>query len=525
MADGGIVGYAKGDGIDASTMEGIQDFYLGDLAEAGERRRKEQKAFLEEKRRQQAMDELTGNNPQAMRMALANLQQGANYTPPARSVPPTAAPAGVTSGTPTPAATPAPTPSGATAEDLTSPYTQSNYVPLGPGIEATVRQLVPGVTVTSRNRTAKKNESVGGVSQSYHLLDSARDFVPGNSGLSMSQLTAQLKEAFGPDFDVINEGDHVHVEPGPKMGAQLRAEAEGAGLPTTEEGISRLEAVRSGRMVIPAGLESETYITEEMMRAATPKLDYEGARDLLEEMAPRSTEARDALKELIAKGEDQAPSEIQRALAGLGDVFAQVGEQRLSPIEALFAGVGSGFKTRLAGREGEREAALERAKMLADLEARDEATGVERLGLVRGLAADAQNDTAFEKLRVQFGIDDRDFMRQLYTAMQKADAGDSVDLEGMLRNAQFNYNEAVKQAKDLGSRTDDNARKARANALQAVRELQAVQILSGFSPISDPSVTIGDITTFISDAEKADGGGSGSGVIQVTPEELSAGGS
>jgi hypothetical protein len=341
----------------------------------------------------------------------------------------------------------------------------------------------------------------------------------------MSQLEARLKEAFGPDFDVINEGDHVHVEPGPKMGAQLRAEAEGAGLPTTEEGISRLEAARSGSGVIPERLERKNFVTDAMIAAANPKLDYEGARDLLEEMAPRSTEARDALKELIAKGEDQSPSEIQRALAGLGDVFAQVGEQRLSPIEALFAGVGSGFKTRLAGREGEREAALERAKMLADLEARDEASALDRAAVQREVAIEQRGDTALENMMVQFGIKDMDFARELAIAAQKAETtGNTAALEDMLKNAKFNFEEALKQANAPESRLDKTAAEARANLVEALRELQAAQILSGLTPIADSAVTLGSLADYIRAAEEADGG-SGSGVIQVTPEELSAGGS
>lgn len=82
----------------------------------------------------------------------------------------------------------------------------------GSGIEQRALQIVPGAIVTSRQRSPGKNRAVGGVSGSYHITDQARDFVPPR-GMSMGQLHARLKQAF-PGYDVINEGDHVHIEPG-----------------------------------------------------------------------------------------------------------------------------------------------------------------------------------------------------------------------------------------------------------------------------------------------------------------------
>lgn len=90
--------------------------------------------------------------------------------------------------------------------------------PEGGAIEARARQVVPGVVVTSRKRSPEKNRAVGGKPNSYHLTDQARDFTP-PPGMSMAQLAAQLKQAF-PGFDVINEGDHVHVEPKGSRGGQ-----------------------------------------------------------------------------------------------------------------------------------------------------------------------------------------------------------------------------------------------------------------------------------------------------------------
>lgn len=88
----------------------------------------------------------------------------------------------------------------------------------GGGIESLAKQTVPGINVTSRTRSPAKNAAVGGKPDSYHLTGQARDFTP-PTGMNMAQLHAQLARAF-PGYDVINEGDHVHVEPGPRMAAR-----------------------------------------------------------------------------------------------------------------------------------------------------------------------------------------------------------------------------------------------------------------------------------------------------------------
>jgi hypothetical protein len=86
---------------------------------------------------------------------------------------------------------------------------------LGPWFEEQATSAIPGIGVTSRRRSAAQNAQVGGVPDSYHVTDNARDFVP-PKGMSMDALAAQLKSTFGRGYDVINEGDHVHVEPGSK---------------------------------------------------------------------------------------------------------------------------------------------------------------------------------------------------------------------------------------------------------------------------------------------------------------------
>ena len=97
--------------------------------------------------------------------------------------------------------------------------------PLGAGIEQAAQQLSPGVIVSGRARTLERNAQVGGVPGSYHMSDNARDFQPAK-GQTVAALAKRLEPLQAQGYDVIAEGDHVHVEPGPRMG---RAPAAGAG--------------------------------------------------------------------------------------------------------------------------------------------------------------------------------------------------------------------------------------------------------------------------------------------------------
>lgn len=104
----------------------------------------------------------------------------------------------------------------------------------GAYIESLARGVNPDLGVTSRMRSAARNKQVGGVPDSYHTIGAARDFVP-PQGMSMGQLHAQLKQRFGSGYDVINEGDHVHIEPGAALGRVVRA-----GTPFDPANVSRL---------------------------------------------------------------------------------------------------------------------------------------------------------------------------------------------------------------------------------------------------------------------------------------------
>jgi len=90
--------------------------------------------------------------------------------------------------------------------------------PIGSWIE----QLA-GVTASSRKRST-------GVPGTYHADDNARDFPTATRAENIA-LGRRLKSVFGPQFDVIyaendktgKHGDHVHVEPGPALGRQIRS--------------------------------------------------------------------------------------------------------------------------------------------------------------------------------------------------------------------------------------------------------------------------------------------------------------
>lgn len=81
----------------------------------------------------------------------------------------------------------------------------------GEQIEQLALNAVPGAVVTSGARTPQHNADVGGVPNSYHLTDQARDMVP-PQGMSIGEFHNRLQTAL-PGVKVLNEGDHVHIQP------------------------------------------------------------------------------------------------------------------------------------------------------------------------------------------------------------------------------------------------------------------------------------------------------------------------
>jgi hypothetical protein len=76
---------------------------------------------------------------------------------------------------------------------------------------------ISGERITSTFRTPAKNKAVGGVRNSFHMRRDvrgnalARDSVP-PPGMSMAAYARELRR-LNPNMQVINEGDHVHMEP------------------------------------------------------------------------------------------------------------------------------------------------------------------------------------------------------------------------------------------------------------------------------------------------------------------------
>jgi hypothetical protein len=101
---------------------------------------------------------------------------------------------------------------------------------LGASIEQVAQQLSPGVVVSGRARTPERNAQVGGVPDSFHLTDNARDFQPGK-GQTVDGLFKNLSALKTQGFDVIKERDHVHIEPGPGMRPAAALATPRAGTP------------------------------------------------------------------------------------------------------------------------------------------------------------------------------------------------------------------------------------------------------------------------------------------------------
>lgn len=186
-----------------------------------------------------------------------------------------------------------PIPSGMFDEPDNGSYANGGIVAFAGGgfgsyFEDTATKAIPGLGVTSRQRNADKNASVGGVSNSFHLTDDARDFVP-PMGMSMAALHAKLKNQFGSQYDVINEGDHVHIEPGPGIAK--------SGRPTL---LNPAQAANpQAPMDVPGG-----KLADQMMPA------YEHAGEFYDKFMPKpKTEARDKMK---ARVQEQMSEESQK---------------------------------------------------------------------------------------------------------------------------------------------------------------------------------------------------------------------
>ncbi len=113
--------------------------------------------------------------------------------------------------------------------------------PIGSWIEQTA-----GLSASPRGRQRQ-----GGVRGTYHADDNARDFPTPTLAQNVAE-GRRLKAKFGSQFDVIysendktgKHNDHVHVEPGPALGRQIRS--RGGGAPTRVPSKQQYDRLPSG---------------------------------------------------------------------------------------------------------------------------------------------------------------------------------------------------------------------------------------------------------------------------------------
>jgi hypothetical protein len=215
-------------------------------------------------------------------------------------------------------------------------------------------KYIPGIGITSRQRSAAKNAEVGGVPDSFHQTDDARDFVP-PPGMDMATLHSKLKAKFGSQYDVLNEGDHVHIEPGPGLAKQ------GLVALTNPAQAANPEAP----MDLPGG-----SLSDQMMPA------FERASAFYDQFVPKNkTEAREKVKARIEERmseENQKKEENYDKWSTLAEIgFNIAGSNAPSLLQAVGAAAAAalpGARQAKKDREARYDTALERYAELEGIE-------------------------------------------------------------------------------------------------------------------------------------------------------------
>lgn len=283
----------------------------------------------------------------------------------------------------------------------------------GSYIEEMVRRLDPNIQISGRGRTPSRNSQVGGVADSYHLIDAARD-IRTPEGVDKNEFIAQLKSVFGPDYDVLpSKGRSVHVEPGPKLGEKVRAGAT----PTLAMPERDLETA-GGRAM--SAQDAMTFGRE--LLAGLPRQELERARTYaLEELDParqekeRKTDMWQALAEMgFRMASSDSPYVLQAigqaATATLPGMQASKKERKAAKNEAirtLMAVEDVDRKTATAGVElgmdiyktGLGQEELKKRMDLADREitSRENIAALDRQLQRDALIAKANDKTTFER--------------------------------------------------------------------------------------------------------------------------------
>jgi hypothetical protein len=177
----------------------------------------------------------------------------------------------------------------------------------------------------------------------------------------MGQLHSQLRSTFGEGYDVINEGDHVHVEPGPALGRAVRA-----GTPFNPANVANLRTAPAAGAAAPA--TSNADIMAQIAAIGRPtEADPAAALAQVRAAAPTSTEGLEAYR--AALGEVEDPEKVRKR-AELGALFQSIGNVRpgMNPLEALAQGFATSGASMQAAEERDRERRLEQLRGVADIE-------------------------------------------------------------------------------------------------------------------------------------------------------------
>lgn len=186
----------------------------------------------------------------------------------------------------------------------------------GAYIERTAQGLYPNLRVAGRGRTPTRNAQVGGVANSYHLIDAARDLTT-PAGMTKAQFIAQLKQTFGPEYDVIpSKGNSVHVEPGPALGKRVRGGT--ADKPLPERDIQSPEGRR-------ATFEDQLAVAQKRFAGLPDSGLDELAADYRKQISPEEQEKTKRFDEgvfMTTLGAALAGTEEQNFLSAVGKALA-----------------------------------------------------------------------------------------------------------------------------------------------------------------------------------------------------------
>lgn len=254
--------------------------------------------------------------------------------------------------------------------------------PLGAWFEEVAKETVPGVRVSGRARTPERNRQVGGVKDSYHLTDNARDFTP-PEGMSIGELGDKLKSELGSGYDVIyntkGHYDHVHVEPGPGKAstAPVKVEPTGPELGEMTPAPAGGEAAPTGRMgelkMLLDGYDNESVYAGELAAART-----------------KATEEADAFKSMLEKSLENP----EDAKASKAEMYFRLAAAFGSPTETGHFGE----NLALAGKQlaeyskGKRESSQQKLATRLKLQEMRMGAAKEELGTLRALSAEEMKD-------------------------------------------------------------------------------------------------------------------------------------